>query len=222
MDKAQYDALVDALKPNEQRMLEAARRLGKATASDLRPFTRSSNTGKPLAYGLTRELQRLQESGLLRTVGPGAPARYEAVKRADVEEAAKVYAIRKRRTKKRRTKRARLVEIRAYEPGDYSEFYRVHRGVLQLTDYIAHHITRMAFWAAAPKENLARTAQDLADLLDAVDEALACLKERAEDDALVAKIEKLEAVDGRTGPEAATARAIAQKLRTQYEDRLGS
>jgi hypothetical protein len=222
MDKPQYDALVNSLGANERKMLEATRGLGKATASDLRPVTKSPNTGKPLAYGLTRELQRLEQSGLLRRVGRGTPARYEAVKAAEVEDAAKHYAIRKRRTRRRRSKRARLVELRAYEQGDYSEFYRVHRRVLELTDYVAHHITRMAFWAAAPKEDLARTAQDLADLLDAVDEALTCLKERGDDDALLAKIEKLEATDGRTAPEAASARAIAQKLRAQYEDRLGS
>jgi len=222
MDKADYDTLVEGLGPNERRMLEETRRLGKATASDLRPVTRSPKTGKQLAYGLTRELQRLEELGLLRRVGRGTPTRFEAVPPAGIEEAANVYAIRRRRTRKRRSKRSRLVELRAYEQGDYSEFYRVHRRVLELTDYIGHHITRMAFWAAAPKEDLARTVQDLADLLDALDEALACLKQRGDDDDLLAKIEKLEATHGRTTPEAATARSLAQKLRTQYEDRLGS
>lgn len=222
MDKTDYEALVGGLPPNERSMLEETRRLRTATASDLRPVTRSPSTGKPLAYGLTRELGRLQELGLVRTVGRSSPTRYEAVSPGEVEETARVYSIRKRRTRKRRSKRSRIVELRAYEQGDYSEFYRVHRRVLELTDYVGHHITRMAFWAAAPKEDLARTAQDLADLLDAVEEALTCLKQRADDDDLLGKIEKLEATDGRTAPEAATARAMARRLRKQYEDRLGS
>jgi hypothetical protein len=221
MDKPDYDALIESLGPNEQAMLTETRRRGKATASDLRPVTRSPKTGKPLAYGLTRELRRLEERGLVRRVGRDTPARYEAVRPEDVEDAAHVYSVRKRRSRKRRSRRSRIIELRAYEHGDYSEFYRVHKRLHESTEYIGHHITRMAFWAAAPKEDLARTVDDLADLIDAVDQAVTCMKERADDDALLAKIEKLEA-PGRTGPEAATARALAQKLRAQYEDRLRS
>jgi hypothetical protein len=220
MNQPDYDALVQGLGTNERAILDEMRRRGKASAPDLRPVTRGPKTGLPLAYGLTRELRTLEERGLIRRVGRGTPARYEAVKPADVEEAVQVYNVRKRKSRKRRGPRSRIVELRAYEHGEYSEWYRVHRRLIESTEYIGHHLSRMAFWEAAPKEDLARSVDDLADLLDAIDQAITCIKERADDDALLAKAEKLEKTDGRTAAEADSARALARKLRTQYEDRL--
>lgn len=222
MDRGEYEALVERLPRNERAMLEETRRLGTATATDLRPVTIAPKTGEPMAYGLTRELLKLQELGLLRQVAKGPPRRFEAVPASQVEDAQRQFDVRKRRSRKRPSKRQRLIELRAYEHGDYSEFYRVHKRLIESTEYIAHHITKMAFWEAAPKEDLARTAQDLADLLDAVDQALVCLKQRADDDDLLARIEKIEDTTGRTAPEAETARALARRLRKQYEDRRGT
>jgi hypothetical protein len=222
MDQATYDALVARQGANERGMLEIARRQGKATVSEMRPGTVGPKTGLPLAYGLTRELRKLEELGLLRRAGSGVPARYEAVKPGDVEEAVKVYSLRKKRSKRRRSLRSRIVELRANEKGQYSEFYRVHRYLVESTEYIGHHLTRMAFWEAAPKEDLARSVDDLANLIDAVDQAITCLKERAEDDALLAKIEKLEKDKGRTDAEKDNAEALARRLRAQYEDRMKS
>jgi hypothetical protein len=48
-----------------------------------------------------------------------------------------------------------------------------------------------------------------------------CLKERADDDEALARIEKLEATNGRIGPELEAFKATAQKLRKQYEQRVG-
>lgn len=221
MERAEYEALVVGLGSNERAMLEETRRLGKASASSLRHVTKGPKTGKPLAYGLTRELRKLEELGLLRRVGRGNPAEYEVVPLAGVEEAARRYELRGKRRKRRRSTSARIAELRVYEHGDYSEWYRVHRRVVELTDYVGKQITRMAFWRAAPKDELARTAQDLADLQEALDLAFECLKQRADDDELLSKIEKLSATSGRTGAEVETARALARKLQTQYEQRVG-
>ena len=222
MDQPDYDALVGRIGTNERAMLEETRRRGKATVSQMRPVTKGAKTGLPLAYGLTRELRTLEEHGLIRRIGRTTPAVYEAVRPGDVENAVQVYSVRKRRSKKKRSARSRIVELRVKEHGDYSEFYRVHRYLVESTEYIAHHLSRMAFWQAAPKEDLARSVDDLANLLEAIDQALTCLKERADDDAILAKVEKLEKTKGRTAAETESARAIARKLRTQYEDRLRS
>src|SRR3712207_8400504 len=56
---------------------------------------------------------------------------YTTLFRSEVEEVANNYRLKKKRNKKRRSSRNRLVELRAYEHGDYSEFYRVHRRVIE-------------------------------------------------------------------------------------------
>ena len=221
MDQAEYNELVESLGDNEREMLREARRRGRATVAQLRPVTKSPTTGLPLAYGLTRELRTLQERGLIRRVARTNPRAYEPVPRAGVEKAAALYRPPKSRPPRRVT-RARRDELRRYEQGDYSDFFRVHRRVHDLTEFVSQHITKMAYWTAAPKDDLARTADDLGDLLEAVHQALTCLKERADDDELLARIEKVETLGDGSGPEADTARAIAQKLRDQYDRSIGA
>lgn len=222
MTRLEYEAVVAKVGDNEKAMLASIRSLGRATATDLRPVTKSTKTGKPLAYGLTREFGRLQKLGLVRSVPRTRPVQYAVVAMGDVEEAAKVFALRKQRKTKRKGGTRRLAELRAYEHGDYTEFARVQKRVIELSEYLSHQMVRMAFWAAAPKDELARVVKDLAQLISAIDEALVCLAQRADDDDLKAKIEKLMATNGRTEAEAATALALAQKLRTQYEQRVGA
>lgn len=222
MTESEYDEIIASLQPNDRAMLDEMRRVrGALSASELRHVTNGPKTGKPLEYGLTREFDRLQARGLIRQVAKG-PARYETVPPAEIEDAASNYRLKKkRRAKKRRGSRNRIVELREYEHGDYSEFYRVHRRVIELSEYVAQQLVKMAFWAAAPKDELARVVDELAELRDAIDTALAYLKQRTEDDDLLAKIAKLENTDGRTAPEAETARALATKLRSQYDQRIG-
>lgn len=221
MDVAEYESLVASLGDNERAMLAEIKRVGKATAPELRHVTKSPTTGAPLAYGLTREVNRLLEAGLVRQLGRKSPRRFEVVPLAAVEEAANVYGLRKKRSKKRKSPKQRLVELRTLEQGDYSEFYRVHRRVIELSEYVSRNITRMAFWEAAPKDDLSQVVQELADLREAVDDALACLKQRAEGDDVLTKIAKLQATHGRTPAEKETALALARKLRSQYDQRVG-
>lgn len=221
MTKSEYEAIVAKLQPNDRAMLtEMGRLRGNASAADIRHVTHGPKTGKPLEYGLTREFGRLQAAGLIRQVGRN-PGRYSPVPLVEVEEAASHYRLKKKRTTKRRGSRNRLAELRVYAHGDYSEFYRVHRRVIELSEYVSHHVVRMAFWAAAPKDELARVVDELADLRDAIDSAVACLGQRTDDDALLDKISKLEATNGRTAAEAETARTLAARLRSQYEQRVG-
>jgi hypothetical protein len=221
MTKTEYDALVAKLDPNDRRILAEAQRLGTpATVAQLRPVTIGAKTGKPLAYGLTRELGRLQTAGLLRLAGKN-PSRYAAVPLSEVEDAAERFANRNKRRVKRKSKRSRMIELRGYEHGDYAEFYRVYRRLMELGEYVGVFIPKMAYWEAAPKDDLAQIATELVELHEAVSDAMQCLKERADDDELLAKIEKLEAENGRTGAELESFRATAQRLRRQYEQRIG-
>ncbi len=221
MRQEDYDALVAKLDSNDRAMLAETKRLGTATVSELRPVTRGPKTGKPMEYGLTRELHRLQEKGLLRQVEKKPKAKFAAVPLAEVEDATERYALRKKRKTKRKTNRSRMADVRTYEHGDYAEFYRVHRRVVELGEYVAVHITKMAYWQAAPKDDLAQVATELIALRDAIDDAMMCLKERADDDEALARIEKLEATNGRTGAEAESYKEVARKLRRQYDQRVG-
>jgi hypothetical protein len=220
MTKDDYDKLIAKLDPNDRAMLEEAKRLGVASVATLRPVTVGPKTGEPLAYGLTRELRRLQEKGLLRQVEK-RPARYSAVPISEVEDAAERYANKRKRSTKRKTNRSRMADLRTYEHGDYAEFYRVHRRVVELGEYVRVQITKMAYWQAAPKDDLAQVAFELIALREAIDDAMTCLKERVDDDELAARIEKLEATNGRTGPEAEAFKTTAERLRRQYEQRIG-
>lgn len=221
MTQDEYDGLVARLDPNDRAMLMETKRRGAATVSDLRPVTRGPKTGKPMEYGLTRELHRLQAKGLIRLVEKKPKAKFAPVPLSEIEDAADRYASRRKRATKRRTNRSRIADLRTYEHGDYAEFYRVHRRVVELGEYVRAHITKMAYWDAAPKEDLAQVATELIALHDATADAMQCLKERADDDELRARIEKLEAVDGRTGREAQSFRETAQRLWRQYEQRIG-
>src|SRR5439155_13130128 len=121
-------------------------------------------------YGLTRELERLQMAGLLRQVGK-KPATFAAVPLAEVEDAKDRYALRKKRRVKRKSSRSRIVDLRTYEHGDYAEFYRVHRRLVELGEYVGVQIPKMAYWQVAPKEDLAQIANELISLRSAIDDA---------------------------------------------------
>src|SRR4051795_6228140 len=108
-------------------MLEEMKKVGKATAPMLRPVTESPTTGLPLAYGLTRELARLQALGLIRRVGRMKVRTYEAAARSAVEAEAEKYKMRGKKSKPRkrsqRSVKSRRAEIRAsVEQGDYTDF----------------------------------------------------------------------------------------------------
>ena len=221
MTQDEYDKLVARLDPNDRAILLETKRLGTATVMELRPVTKGRKTGLPLAYGLTRERDRLLTAGLLRQVGTN-PARFAAVPPGEVEDARDRFALRAKRKVKRKSNRSRMVDLRTYEHGDYAEFYRVHRRLVELGEYVGVHIPKMAYWQVAPKEDLAQIANELISLHTAIGNAMLCLKERADDDELLAKIEKLEAGNGRTGPELEAFRATAKKLRRQYDQRVGT
>src|SRR5262245_22025305 len=136
MTKDEYEALVAKLDPNDRAILAEAKRLGApASVAQLRPVTVGAKTGKPLACGLTRELGRLQAAGLLRQVEKN-PSRYAAVPLSEFEDAADRFAHRSRRRVKRKSNRSRMVELKTYEHGDYAEFYRVYRRLVELGEYV--------------------------------------------------------------------------------------
>jgi delta 1-pyrroline-5-carboxylate dehydrogenase len=87
--------------------------------------------------------------------------------------------------------------------------------VLELTQIVVQ-AEKMSFWEVAPDDERALVLNELHNLHEATQEAIAALEMRERDDATREKIEKLRTTNGRTSAEAATSRRLAKRL----EDKL--
>lgn len=225
MDTTTYNALLAALSPTEATIMAAASGSKSITAPRLR-----APTGR--GDGMSKELRHLQRLGLLRQVGYEGEAHRRAMAYAivpldDVEEAAETFALRERETGKRRKRRAsqtRITDFRRYAPGEFAVFAQVRTRTMQLTTLFSQ-IAKQAFWHAAPRDDLEMLAralaehrEELADHIERLEVAEEALRQRAEDDKLRDRIEKLLRPDGRTPKELEAFRAKAAKLRRKLPD----
>lgn len=213
MTEQERDDLLRGLSPTEQliyKTLDA--RGGPMTAPMLRePVHRTD--------GLTFELRHLCELGLIRPMGKKAidgrhPATaYRTVALGDVEKTRERFAVRspRRRRRGRRRSGPGIAELREMEAGDYEQWYRVRRRILELTQIVVQ-AEKMAFWEVAPDDERGLVLGELQELQVATEDTIAALRMREDDDATREKIEKLRATNGRTPAEAATGRRLASKL----------
>jgi hypothetical protein len=213
MTEQERDDLLRGLSPTEQliyKTLDA--RGGPMTAPMLRePVHRTD--------GLTFELRHLCELGLIRPMGKKAidgrhPATaYRTVALGDVEKTRERFAVRspRRRRRGRRRSGPGIAELREMEAGDYEQWYRVRRRILELTQIVIQ-AEKMAFWEVAPDDERGLVLGELQELQAATEDTIAALRMREDDDATREKIEKLRATNGRTPAEAATGRRLASKL----------
>lgn len=169
--------------------------------------------------GLTMELRHLCELGLIRPIGKKVlvgkhPAMaYVTVPLRDVEQARERFAVRspRRRRQGRRSGGPSIAQLREMERGDYEQWYRVRRRVIELTQIVVQ-AEKMSFWEAAPDDERHLVLRELHELGAATEDAIAALQMRAKDDATREKIGKLRETNGRTTAESATARRLAKKL----------
>lgn len=169
--------------------------------------------------GLTFELRHLCELGLIRPMGKKAidgrhPATaYRTVALGDIKKTRERFAVRspRRRRRGRRSAGPGIAELREMETGDYEQWYRVRRRILELTQIVVQ-AEKMAFWEIAPDDERGLVLGELEELVAATEDTIAALKMREEDDVTREKIEKLRATNGRTPAEAETSRRLANKL----------
>lgn len=213
MTEQERDELLASLSRTEQDIYRTMMASGgPMTAPMLRGPVRRTD-------GLTMELRHLSELGLLRPVGKrsinGKPSAmvYVLVPISDIERARERFAIRspRRRKQGRRSRGATIAQLRTMEHGDYEHWYRVRRRILELTQIVVQ-AEKMSFWEAAPQDERELVLNELTDLHVATGEAIAAFQMRDDDDAVRAKIEKLQETNGRTDAEVATARRLATKL----------
>jgi hypothetical protein len=163
--------------------------------------------------------RRLAELGLIQPAGTektGA-AIYKATPTGQVEAAARKFANAIKRGKQRKPRgqsaAAKLAEMRRMVPGEWSRFDRTRRTILRLGPAL-EAIQPMAFWEAAPPDELDWVRQEIEDLVEWGQQALEAIKTRKDDDATREKISKLRDpnTSGRTEHEIANARRLADKL----------
>lgn len=213
MTDQELQTILSALSRTEQDIYKTLiAQQGAMTAPMLRGPVRRTD-------GLTMELRHLCELGLIRPLGRKViegrhPAMaYVTVPVREIEHARERFAVRspRRRRRGRRSGGPGIAGLREMERGDYEQWYRVRRRLLELTQIVVQ-AEKMSFWESAPDDERELALGELRDLLTATEDAIAAFQMRADDDATREKIGKLRATNGRTPAEAATARRLADKL----------
>jgi hypothetical protein len=213
-------------KPRLRQALEAYRERGPMIDKQLQAALptaawRTSN-GEPfgdVGMEVRRLRYRLAELGLIQPAGRirGA-AIYKATPTGQAEATAKRFATALKRGKKRKRRgpspAAKLTEMRKMSRGDWSQFDRTRKTILRLGPAL-EAVEPMAFWEAAPADELNWVRQEIADLVEWGQRALEAIDTRQEDDSTREKIAKLldPNTAGRTDAEIASARRLAEKFR---------
>jgi hypothetical protein len=211
MTEQERDRLIEQQGPTTQAIYRAMCDGRAWTARELREPTRRVD-------GMTSELRKLQQLGLIRHVGRtdrNDPARhvvasnlYKIVPLDEVEQTARTFKTRRR---KRRAPQQRMKEIRVKETGDYAVWYRVRRRLLECVGLLID-MDKMTFWKAIPDDELDAIVDELAELQQWTDAVLEGIGQRFSDDRVRAKIAALRETSGRTRAEIETASRLASKL----------
>jgi hypothetical protein len=196
----------------EQRVYEALRSHGKMTDRQLRDLLGSPGSGPRDA------LKKMLPLGLVRHAGPAStknnPMQWEATPAAEIEAAQQRYAVLAppagRRA--RSSPGARLAELRQMEQGDPRRWHPVRDKVLATLPLLTETV-RMALWESVPVAELELALEEIEELHQATDAALAAGRERLQHEKNKAKIAKLQRTAGRTPAEKEVAARKADALR---------
>ncbi len=211
MTEQQRDKLVEQQGPTTQTIYCTMSDGRARTARELR-----EPTGR--VDGMTSELRKLQQLGLIRHIGrtdpddpqhQGPPSNlYKSVPLDQIEQAARTFKTRRR---KRRSPQQRMREVRVKETGDYAVWYRVRRRLLECIGLLID-MDKMTFWEAAPEDELDTIVDELGELQLWSEAVLEGIGQRYSNDRLRMKIAALRETSGRTPAEIETASRLASKL----------
>lgn len=161
---------------------------------------------------------RLAQLGLIQPAGKGSmgAATYKLTPPGQTEASARIFENALKRGKRRKRAQspaAKLAEMRRIVPGEWSQFDRTRKTILRLGPAL-ESVEPMAFWEAAPADELEWVRQEIEDLVQWGIRALDAIEIRKQDDATRDKVAKLLDANtaGRTEHEIATARRLAKKL----------
>jgi hypothetical protein len=215
MIEQERDNLIEEQGPTTKAIYHAMRDGRAWTARDLR-----EPTGR--VDGMTSELRKLQQLGLIRHIGrsdsndsshPGPRSNlYKIVPLNEIEQTARTFKTRRR---KRRSPQQRMREVRTKETGDYAVWYRVRRRLLECVGLLID-MDKMTFWEAVPEDELDTIVDELGELQQWSEAVLEGIGQRYTDDRLRAKIAALRETRGRTPAEIETASRLANKLEGRF------
>jgi hypothetical protein len=212
MTTDERDSYLASCAPQIRVMYEAMSNGETWSASELR-----NHGGFPRGDGLTRELRKLMEAGLIRYHGrdssrPRSARVYKIVPLDQVEQAAADFKAPKRKRRRRQVRvEERVDPARMRQSGEYRTWYSVRKRVQTTIDLLVQ-VDNMAFWNAAPEDELEAVLKDLEVLIVWAETASESIALRFGDDALVEKIEKMRNHNGRTPAEIETFNRMADKL----------
>jgi hypothetical protein len=201
MNKTELQTLLNTRSGTERKVYEALRTHGKMTDRQLRDLLGSPGSGPRDA------LARLLPLGLVRHAGKAAtknnPMQWEVTPPAEIEEQQKRYETLKpeeRAKRRRRSPGARLADLRQMESGDAREWHQVRDKLLAVLPLLTSTV-RMSFWESVPPAELELAVEEVEELHVATANALEAGRERLRHEKQKEKIEKIERMEGRTGPE---------------------
>jgi len=115
-------------------------------------------------------------------------------------------------------KRILALKDRAQDaPGSYSTWLTKRKNIVTLAQNAAQ-TEPMAFWKAAPLDEIGETMEDLIDAYEALGRTISAFDQRMLDEKQVEKIEKMVAdTRGRSGGEIANVNSLVQKKRDRYD-----
>jgi hypothetical protein len=211
MDETQLHTELSSRSGTERKVYDALRQHGKMTDRQLRDLLGSPGSGPRDA------LARLLPFGLVRHAGKATtknhPMQWEVTPLHEIEEQRERYAVRrpKQIRRSRTSPGARLAELRQMEHGDSRKWYPARDKILAALPILSDTV-RMSFWESVPPGELELALDEIEELHAVAGEALAAGRERLEHEKFKAKIEKMEATNGRTPAELDVVKRKAKKL----------
>jgi len=211
MNDTELQEVVGQLNGFERKVHEALRQHGKLTDRQLRNMLNSPGSGPHDA------LKKMLPLGLVRHGGKaetkGKPMQWEATPAVEVEATRDRYATLKPKKKARRNSpAARLADLRKLERGDIREWHPTREKILATVPVLTN-VVKMAFWETVPADELELALEEIEELRDAAEDALAAGRERLAHENLRVKIDKMQQVNGRTAVESEAFKRKAERLR---------
>lgn len=228
------DELLAGLGPTVRRLFHVLEERGPMMVRDLRVDIPLSNgeVWKARVDGLTTELRKLQERGVIREIGtddskPGKPASvYDVTPKGEVErEALKFRNKRPKRKRDMSGAAARIADYRRMEKeagtSSRAQWIEARRRVVELSMH-ARRLEPMAYWSkkSVPDEELELVYDEAVATLAAFQRLVAAVDTQRGDKQLREKIKALYAkADGTEYPgEADVFRTKARELERKLED----
>ena len=217
MTERELEAAVANLSPRRHALYEAIHEHGPLTVREIMEREVGGPAKKASLSDLLRPLRAegLITSAGLRNVGRHLAVLWRTTDAADVEEAAEQYRADEMeaaaRVREHGSEAAKSELFRRWQTGDWDEWYHAREKLSRLA-MLVPVLEPMAFWEAAPEEDVPYALADLRRLHAAVGALIEEFEAREADVKLQVKVENIANTNGRFPGERRTYRAKARRM----------